>query len=100
MEFAIVSALPDGLGIFKPKIPIWVKFGGPWNGKCYIWYNLWPFCIAYGPLIYLPVLVCLDQEQSGNSALNAFPTYNTYLMQQRRPHFFNFGETLQFKSAF
>jgi hypothetical protein len=23
--------------IFKPKIPIWVNFGGPWNGKvCYI----------------------------------------------------------------
>jgi hypothetical protein len=22
--------------IFKPKIPIWVKFGGPWNKKCYI----------------------------------------------------------------
>jgi hypothetical protein len=24
--------LPDGF-IFKPKIPIWVKFGGPWYGK-------------------------------------------------------------------
>jgi hypothetical protein len=20
--------------IFKPKIPIWEKFGGPWKGKC------------------------------------------------------------------
>jgi hypothetical protein len=20
--------------IFKPKLPIWVHFGGPWNGKC------------------------------------------------------------------
>jgi hypothetical protein len=20
--------------IFKPKIAIWVNFGGPWNGKC------------------------------------------------------------------
>jgi hypothetical protein len=20
--------------IFKPKIPIWVKSGGPWSGKC------------------------------------------------------------------
>jgi sorbitol-specific phosphotransferase system component IIC len=20
--------------IFKPKITIWVSFGGPWNGKC------------------------------------------------------------------
>jgi hypothetical protein len=24
--------------VFKPKIPIWVKFGGPWNGKG--WYIL------------------------------------------------------------
>jgi hypothetical protein len=24
--------------IFKPKIPIWDNFGGPWNGKC--WYIL------------------------------------------------------------
>jgi hypothetical protein len=22
--------------ILRPKIPIWVYFGGPWNGKC--WY--------------------------------------------------------------
>jgi hypothetical protein len=27
------AGLPDGL-FFKPKIPIWVHFGGPWNGKC------------------------------------------------------------------
>jgi hypothetical protein len=27
--------------IFIPKIPIWVYFGGPWNGKC--WYSLGPF---------------------------------------------------------
>jgi hypothetical protein len=33
--------------IFKPKIPIWTKFGGPWNGKylmlgifLVIWYKL------------------------------------------------------------
>jgi hypothetical protein len=40
--------------VFEPKIPIWVNFGGPWNGKCgydhleyisTIWYYLWPFCI-------------------------------------------------------
>jgi hypothetical protein len=40
--------------IFKPKIPIWVNFGGPWNGKCCyiydhleyfmaIWHNAWQF---------------------------------------------------------
>jgi hypothetical protein len=28
-----VAGLPDGL-FFKPKIQIWVNFGGPWNGKC------------------------------------------------------------------
>jgi hypothetical protein len=27
--------------IFKPKIPIWVNFGGPWKGKG--WYILYPF---------------------------------------------------------
>jgi hypothetical protein len=48
---------------FKPKVPIWVNFGGPWNGKCRhilllfgiftaIWYNLWPFSIVYGHLVY------------------------------------------------
>jgi hypothetical protein len=36
--------------IFKPKIPIWVNFGGPWVGKC--WYILWPFGIFYGYLGY------------------------------------------------
>jgi hypothetical protein len=32
--------------IFKPEIPIWVNFGGPWNGKGL--YSLWPFGIYYG----------------------------------------------------
>jgi hypothetical protein len=31
--------------IFKPKISIWVNFGGPLNGK--VWYSLWPFGIYY-----------------------------------------------------
>jgi hypothetical protein len=31
------AGLPDGF-ILKPKIPIWVNFGGPWNGK--YWYIL------------------------------------------------------------
>jgi hypothetical protein len=51
--------------IFKPKIPIWVNFGSPWNRKCChilqpfgihlhtsIWYNLWPFGIVCGNLVY------------------------------------------------
>jgi hypothetical protein len=40
--------------VFKPKIRIWVNFGGPWNEKIgvfyghleyitAIWYILWPF---------------------------------------------------------
>jgi hypothetical protein len=40
--------LPDGL-FFKPKIPIWVKFGGPWNGKC--GYILSSFGIFFGQLV-------------------------------------------------
>jgi hypothetical protein len=42
--------------IVKPKIPIWVNFGGPWNGKG--WYILWPFgilrsfVIFYGDLVF------------------------------------------------
>jgi hypothetical protein len=38
-----------------------------------IWYNFWSFGIIYGRLVLLvaiwhifPILVCLDQEQSGN----------------------------------
>jgi hypothetical protein len=36
--------------IFKPKISIWVKFGGPWNRKG--WYVLRPFGILDGQLVY------------------------------------------------
>jgi hypothetical protein len=35
--------------VFKPKIPIWVNFGGPWNGKG--WYILWLFWIYYSHLV-------------------------------------------------
>jgi hypothetical protein len=31
-----------------------------------IWYNLCPFGIVCGHLVYFPNLVCLDQEKSGN----------------------------------
>jgi hypothetical protein len=37
--------------IFIPKIPILVKFGGPWNGKCR--YIIWPFGILFGHLVYV-----------------------------------------------
>jgi hypothetical protein len=62
---------------FKPNIPIWVNFGGPWNGKC--WYILWPFGINNNHLVYLrpfgslevnwyifPCFGILFQEKSGN----------------------------------
>jgi hypothetical protein len=41
--------LPDGTYL-KPKIPIWVNFGGLWNGRA--WYVLWPFGTYYGHLIH------------------------------------------------
>jgi hypothetical protein len=43
--------------VFKPKIPIWVNIGGPWNGKVWytysvdIWNILWTFGIFYGRLV-------------------------------------------------
>jgi hypothetical protein len=35
---------------FKPKIPILVKFGGPWNRKCF-YNNLLPFGKFYIHLV-------------------------------------------------
>jgi hypothetical protein len=35
--------------ILRPKIPISIHFGGPWNGKC--WYILWQFGIIYDHLV-------------------------------------------------
>jgi hypothetical protein len=37
--------------IFKPKIPIWVNFGGSWSEKG--WYILLPFGIFYSHLVLL-----------------------------------------------
>jgi hypothetical protein len=51
--------------ISRPKVLVWVYFGGPWNGKC--WYIFWPLGIIYdnlymylqpfgvvcGPLVYI-----------------------------------------------
>jgi hypothetical protein len=52
--------LPDGIGIFKPKFPLWVNFDD-WEMLVYvfyghlgyfmdIWYILLPFGIFYGHL--------------------------------------------------
>jgi hypothetical protein len=54
--------LPDWL-FFKPKIPIWVHFGGPGMENVFIfydhleyfmaiWYILWQFGIVCGQLVY------------------------------------------------
>jgi hypothetical protein len=46
--FQTVSAGVARWYVFKPKIPIWVNYGGPQSGKCF--YILWPFGIFYGEL--------------------------------------------------
>jgi hypothetical protein len=33
-----------------------------------IWHNVWQFGIDRGHFVYFPILVCLDQEKSGNPA--------------------------------
>jgi hypothetical protein len=62
--------------VFKPKIPIWVNFGGSCYGKYFmtIWSTyftvigntLWPFGIFCSNLVYFPRFGILDQEKSGN----------------------------------
>jgi hypothetical protein len=37
-----------------------------------IWYNLWPFGIVFGHLVYFPNLACLDHEKSGNPSPAVF----------------------------
>jgi hypothetical protein len=84
--------------IFKPKIPIWVNFGGSSNGRSYfmaVWSILrpfgigilWPFGLFYGHLVYLRPLgiFCghlvnvsrfgmLYQEKSGNPGQERMPS--------------------------
>jgi hypothetical protein len=36
--------------VFKPKIQIWVNFGGTCNGRC--WYILWTLGLFYSLLLY------------------------------------------------
>jgi hypothetical protein len=61
---------------FNPKIPIWVKSWRPLDRKMLsyfmtLWNILRPFGITYWYCLwsfgtFFPVLVCLDQEKSGN----------------------------------
>jgi hypothetical protein len=72
---------------FKPKMQIWVNFGGPWNWKGWhtnstngklesitaIWYILWSFGNLV-PLWYIfPRFGKVCQEKSGNPAFTALP---------------------------
>jgi hypothetical protein len=60
--------------VLKPKIPIWVNFVGPQNGKC--WYILCSLGVVYSHLVYFgnvvvlwyifPRFGILCQEKSGN----------------------------------
>jgi hypothetical protein len=52
--------------VFKPKIPIWVNFGGPLNGK--YWYILWSFGNVVVIWYIFPRFGKLCQEKSGNPA--------------------------------
>jgi hypothetical protein len=53
---------------FKQKIPIWVNFGGPGNGK--VWYILWPFGNLVAVWFIYPRFGTLCQEKSGNHGRN------------------------------
>jgi hypothetical protein len=71
--------LPDGLFSYqKSKFGyIYEGLGMENNGIFYdhfvyitaIWYILWQFAIVCSHLENFPILVCLDQEKSGNTAL-------------------------------
>jgi hypothetical protein len=59
----------------KPKIPIWVNFGVPFNGRYFyghlvyftaIRYILWSFGIIYGYLVYFIPFWYVGPEKSGN----------------------------------
>jgi hypothetical protein len=65
--------------VFKPKIQIWVNFGGSWNGRCWyiLWtlgpfygfcYILWKFGIVRGNLVYLSHFGILYEEKPVNDA--------------------------------
>jgi hypothetical protein len=40
--------------VFKPKIQIWVNYGGPCKGSRL--YFLWPYCLFYGQMVYIHIL--------------------------------------------
>jgi hypothetical protein len=82
------SGLPDGI-FFKPKILIWLNFGGHCNGRCWriswkfgifyghliyfmdIWYIMWSLGIFCGHLVHFPRVGKLYQEKSGNPGVHS-----------------------------
>jgi hypothetical protein len=42
------AGLPDGIHIFKPKIPIWAIFEGLEMGKIGIFYGIWKILLTFG----------------------------------------------------
>jgi hypothetical protein len=81
--FAAQDTLPSRVArwfVFKPKIKIWVNFGGSCCGKYLvyfmtIWSTLRPLEIFYGHFVYFVVIWyifprfdILDQKKSGNTA--------------------------------
>jgi hypothetical protein len=59
-----------------PKLPIWIYFGGPWNGKRWymyfiaIWNILWSFVKFFGVIWYIsPVLVYSDEKNAALGCL-------------------------------
>jgi hypothetical protein len=69
--------------VLKPKIPIWVNFGGPYAGICYghleyftvIWYILLPFGIIVVIWYIFPRFGTLCQEKSGNPGGEGSPQF-------------------------
>jgi hypothetical protein len=62
--------------IFKPKILIWVNFGGSCNGRC--WYILWPFGIFYALLS----IICGRSVYFYGYLVN-FSRFGTYVVQRK-----------------
>jgi hypothetical protein len=69
--------------VFKPKLQIWVNFGGYCNGRCWyiswtfglftvFWYILLTFGIFCGNLVYFSSFGIFYQEKSGNPGGSTF----------------------------
>jgi hypothetical protein len=79
--------------VFKPKILIWVNFGGTWNGR--FWSILWPFGLFWGHLVYLmviwnffPVLVsCLNKNLATLVSVRQSVTKSNFLKRRKYSSF-------------